>query len=290
MLKTLANIESSAMSKYRARYCPNCNYFVGFAVAKHVMRGGIVALTNFCLNCNYKLPMHSIVRGIGKPTRTLRRTPLRLVSRAQDAVASTAVGPTQKNVMDTRISPADYSRHLRAIGQDLENLHLSTFNLEYVGDSYLVWVRSGDQAETTNPLFRISKNRLQKLWKNKTPARPLGHAESYSRSPSQTGRRLRYSVQELDRIEREQRARRRQPSGNADGHSLSQLLRTVGDLVSQRGQRLLGIAWQELSVSVVVETPHGQKVIDVFRPDNLYDLWVRMYLRRDHRAFFDTPH
>jgi hypothetical protein len=67
-------------------------------------------------------------------------------------------------------------------------------------------------------------------------------------------------------------------------------LRTVGDLVNQRGERLLGIAWQELSVSVVVETPNGRKEIDVFRPDNLYDLWVRMYLKRDNRALLDTPH
>jgi hypothetical protein len=68
------------------------------------------------------------------------------------------------------------------------------------------------------------------------------------------------------------------------------LLRTVGDLVSERGERLLGIAWQELSISVVVETSNGRKEIDVFRPDNLYDLWVRMYLKRDNRALLDTPH
>ena len=61
-------------------------------------------------------------------------------------------------------------------------------------------------------------------------------------------------------------------------------------MVSQRGERLLGIAWQELSISVVIETPYGRKEIDVFRPDNLYDLWVRMYLKRDNRAFPDTSH
>jgi hypothetical protein len=277
------------MSKYRARSCPNCHYFVGFAVAKQVVRGGVVSLTNFCLNCNYKLPVHSIVRGVGKPTRLMRRTTLRLVRHAQEAGLPTAVAPNHDRLMDTRISPADYSRHLRAIGQDLEKLHLSNFNLEYVGNAYLVWLRSDDQGENSNPLSRISKNRLQKLWRNKRPARPLGHEEWYSRSSSQTGRRLRYSVPELDRIEREQRAGRHQPSGTADGHSLSQLMRTVGDLVSQNGNRLLGIAWQELSVCVVVETPKGRKEIDVFRPDNLYDLWVRMYLRRDNRAFFDTP-
>ena len=192
--------------------------------------------------------------------------------------------------MDTKITPADYSRHLRAIGQDLENLHLSAFNLEYTGDSYLVWIRPNDQADNNNPRFRISKNRLQKLWRNKTPPRTLGQEESYASSSTRMGKRLRYSVQELDRIEREQRARRRQQSGTADGHSLSQLLRTVGDLIGQKGERLLGIAWQELSIGVVVETPQGRKEIDVYRPDNLYDLWVKMYLRRDNRALFDGPH
>ena len=272
------------MAKYRARQCPKCNYFVGFSIAKQLVRTQVVAVTNFCLNCNYKLPVHSIVRGVRKVTRPSSwRTSLRLVQPGQISAVGLVPGP-RKNEMDTKISPADYSRHLRAIGQDLENLHLRTFNLEYTGDAYLVWIKSDDQTENKNPLSRISKNRLQKLWRNKIPPRTLGHEESFALSSTQTGKRLRYSVQELDRIEREQRARRRQQSGTADGHCLSQLLRTVGDLIGQKGERLLGIAWQELSIGVVVETPQGRGEIDVYRPDNLYDLWVRMYLRRDNRA------
>ena len=277
------------LSKYRARQCPNCHYFVGFAVAKSFVRGVTASLTNFCLNCNYKLPVHTIVRGNGAVKRRSRRPKLRLIVGASDSVALIGVDKSQSYTMDTKISPADYARHLRAIGQDLENLHLSTFNLEYVGDAYLVWVRV-DHETDPHPVFRISKNRLQKLWRNKMPARPFGHEERDGRSQSETGKRLRYSVQELDRIELEQRARRQQQSGNTDGHRLSQLLRTVGDLISERGERLLGIAWQELSISVVVETSNGRKEIDVFRPDNLYDLWVRMYLKRDNRAVLDTPH
>ena len=275
------------LSRYRARQCPNCHYFVGFAVTESFLRGGTASLTNFCLNCNYKLPVHTIVRGNGAVKRRSRRSKLRLVVGAH--ASGTLIEVSQSHAMDSKISPADYARHLRAIGQDLENLHLSTFNLEYVGDAYLVWVRSEGEVEA-NPVLRISKNRLRKLWRNKMPALPIGHEEPDQRSQSETGRRLRYSVRELDRIEREQRARRRRQSGSADGHRLSQLLRTVGDLVNQRGERLLGIAWQELSVSVVVETPTGRKEIDVFRPDNLYDLWVRMYLKRDSRALTDTPH
>jgi hypothetical protein len=277
------------MSKYRARHCPKCNYFIGFAAKKSSATIGEVRITNFCLNCNYKFPVHTIIDGVRRSTPVIRRSGLRLVHNKARVSSLGPEGESRGSDMDTKITPADYARHLRAIGQDLEVLHFSQFNLEFTGDAYLVWVKSGGSTEGSRPLLRISKNRLQKLWRDRTPPRPIGHEESYPISPSQTGRRLRYSVQELDRIEKEQRAQRRRQSGNADGHCLSQLLRTLGDLVGQRSERLLGIAWQELSIGVVVETSQGRKEIEVFRPDNLYDLWVRMYLKRDNRALLDTP-
>ena len=184
------------MSKYRARHCPNCNYFVGFTVARKHVKGRPISIANFCLNCNYKLPVYSIVRGIRTPTRVSRRTTLRLVRGKPELPGLDFVGRNRNHAMDVRISPADYARHLRAIGQDLENLHLTTFNLEYVGDAYLVWVRADEQSENNNPLFRISKNRLQKLWRNKMPPRTLGHEEPYALSATQTGKRLRYAIPE----------------------------------------------------------------------------------------------
>jgi hypothetical protein len=191
--------------------------------------------------------------------------------------------------MDTSIRPDDYSRHLRTIGQDLENLHLVAFNLECTGDEYVVWVRSENANDNDNPLLRVGKNRLQKLWRNTVHSRTVVREEIFTDWHSQPAKRLRYSLTDLDRLEREQRGRRRPQVRTADGHSLSQLLRTIGDMVGRRGERLLGISWQELSVSMVVETARGRKEIDVFRPDNLYDLWVKMYLRRDKRVFSDTP-
>jgi hypothetical protein len=279
------------MSKYRARHCPKCNYFIGFMITKPVVKGREAALTNFCLNCNYRLPVRSIINGVHRPAPPLRRAGLRLVHNTARAFSVGREGESRRRSdMDVKISPSDYARHLRAIGQDLEILRFSRFNLEFTGDAYLVWVKPSESSDSNQPLLRIGKSRLQKLWRNRTPPRTIGQEESFPLSSSQTGRRLRYSVQELDRIEREQRARRRRQSTNADGHSLSQLLRTLGDMLGQRSERLLGIAWQDLSIGVVLETPQGRKEIEVFRPDNLYDLWVRMYLKRDNRAFFDTPH
>ena len=276
-------------AKYRARLCPKCEYYLGFAIAKQRSRNREVTLTNFCLNCNYKLPMHSIVRGAAKSPRVTRRANLRLVRRpAQSQAFDSAIQPQVKS-METRISPADYSRHLRAIGQDLQNLHLSAFNLECNGNAYLIWVRTDIQSESTHSRLRISRSRLQKLWRNRSEPSVLGHEESYTLPSAQTGRRLRYSVPDLDRIEHEQRTRRRHRNGIADGHSLPQLLRAVGDMIGQKGERLLGISWQALSVSTVIETSEGRKEIDVLRPDNLYDLWVKMFLRRDNRALSDGP-
>lgn len=277
------------MAKYRARQCPKCHYFVGFTVAQHLRRAAQVTITNFCLNCSYKFPVHGIVHGPRRVARPLRRADLRLIYGA--APQSKAVSGLRSSDSETAMSipAADYARHLRAIGQDLENLRLTAFNIEHTGDAYLVWLRPQAQSEASRPLLRIGKHRLKKLWRDRSLPRPLGQEEFYPAGGSEIGRRLRYSVQELDRIEKEQRARRRKQSGMADGHALSQLLRTLGDLVNQRGERLLGIAWQEFSVGLVVETAQGRREIDVYRLDNLYDLWVRMYLRRNNRAISDVP-
>ena len=279
------------MSKFRARQCPKCKYFIGFAVATPAVKNtNPLPVISFCLNCNYKLPVYGIIAGNRKNARSLRRPGLRLVFDTPRTPSLGAEGESRNKDMGTKITPADYARHLRAIGQDLEARHLNHFNLEFCGDAYLVWVQPGYEAENSKPSLRISKRRLEKLWRNRTVFREIGHEESYPISPSEVGKRLRYTVQELDRIEREQRARRRPESGNADGHCLSQLLRTLGDLVGRRSERLLGIAWHELSIGVVFETLQGRKEMEIFRPDNLYDLWVKMYLKRHNRAIFDTPH
>ena len=277
------------MSKYRARSCPKCGYYLGFAISQRLPKAAQVAVTNFCLNCNYKLPVLSIVRGVRRSPRPPKRGLLRLISESARSAASLFDSHKQSKSMSNAIGNTDYGRHLRVIGQDLENLHLSRFNLEFTGDAYLVWARPESATGSQNPLLRISRSRLQKLWKNRTEPRTVGHEETYTDSAEQPARRLRYSMQDLDRIERDRRQLRRRRSGNADGHGLSQLLRTIGELVEQRNERLLGISWQELSISIISETAHGRKGIDVFRPDNLYDLWVKMYLKRDNRAISDTP-
>jgi hypothetical protein len=276
------------MGKFRARHCPRCGYYLGFSIVKPPFKSKETSVTSFCLNCNYKLPIRGIVRGIRRASSPLRRGALRLVSMTR-AKQTLTLESDQVDAAEHSPSPWDFARDLRVIGQDLEGLHLETFNLECNGDSYLVWSRSGSTGLEGHPLSGVRKHRLQKLWMNKSRTRSHGQEELVTLPSSVQAKRYRYSLSDIDRMEHAGRSRRYHKPSVTDGHSLSQLLRTVGAIVGQRHQRLLGISWQDFSVSVVVETTQGQREIDVFRPDNLYDLWVRMYLRRDNRALSDFP-
>jgi hypothetical protein len=277
------------MAKYRARHCPKCNYYLGFSMTKSPAKSKEISVTSFCLNCSYKLPINRIIRGIRRTTSPFRRAALRLASVTNVEQTMPSGDQRQVDDADKPLSLLDYPRHLRVIGQDLETLRLKTFNLECTADAYLVWSSSGEADTEEHPLSRLGKNRLQKLWKNKSQPRSHGHEERFTLPSCLPTKRYRYSLHDIERMEYENRSRRHRRNSITDGHSLSQLLRTVGAIVGQRRERLLGISWQDFSVSVVAETTQGRRQIDVFRPDNLYDLWVRMYLRRDNRALSDFP-
>jgi len=275
------------MGNYRARSCPNCNYYVAFSVSKALAKTKEATVTSFCLNCGYKIPVHGVIRGIRRVTSPARRSFLHLANTMRPDSTRGHDETSETETREKPIEPCDYSRHLRAIGQDLENLRLARFNLECTGNIYLVWPRL-DSVDTQPRASILANRRLRKLWQNRIEPRFHGREEYITVNPLRHIKRYRYTSQEIENIERAGRARRG-PSTMADGHGLSQLLRTVGGLVSQRNQKLLGIAWQELSVSVVFESDRGRREIDVFRLDHLYDLWVRMYLRRNNRALSDFP-
>src|SRR5678816_2932404 len=162
------------MSKYRARSCPKCGYYLGFSISQRLPKTTPVAVTNFCLNCNYKLPVVSIVRGVRRSPHAPKRGLLRLISQSSRTAAWLSDSHKQSKSMGNAIGNTAYGRHLRIIGQDLEKLHFSRFNLEFTGDAYLVWARPESGTASQNPLLRVSRSRLQKLWKNRIEPRTAG--------------------------------------------------------------------------------------------------------------------
>jgi hypothetical protein len=167
---------------------------------------------------------------------------------------------------------------LRVIGQQLQQERIANFNLQCGENRYAVWTRADTLTWPNRSFLDFGGGRLEKWWGNRaTTSAPRPHA------------RFEYSVEDLADMECRARIHRDPRGGFANGHSLSQLLRTIGSLAYQRNQRVLAISWRDSSICVVVETAQRKREIEVFRPDNLYDIWVRMYLRRENRALSDVP-
>lgn len=279
------------MAKYHARVCPKCHYYLGFTINRPLLRGKELSIASFCLNCNYEIPVNRIITG-KKRFGSSAKTRLQRVTSEIGRSDRNLVSPRSKEQHDAKQGtrqPMSYARTLRSIGQDLENRQLNAFNLECRTNLYLVHVR--DEAPEGKLRLRsyVTKAALRAFWK-----RAAGHLfpsklkRSAVASPS-AAHTYQYSAEDINRLERKGIGLRRQTDGMPDGHSRSQLLRTVGGLVDQRNQRLLGVSWQEGFVGVVIETPRGRREIDIFRSENLYDLWVKMYLKRTNRALSDIP-
>jgi hypothetical protein len=253
------------------------------AVPASARRGA--AVTGFCLNCGYKLPVTRLLPGARKrPSRSCRPAP--------DPACAAVAAPDTANFF----TPArehgvltEYARHLRAIGQDLEHLRLRRFNLERAGALYLVWT-CGERRGSGETYARwLSPRRLVGLWRNLFRPRSQGREERAVSAARRGVTRYRYTHRHIVNIEAAGRRKRGRQTAAADGHCLSQLLRAAGALIAQRRHTLLGIAWQEDSVSIVFEDQAGRRRIDVFRPDELYAVWVGMYLHRQDRHVSDVP-
>lgn len=171
------------------------------------------------------------------------------------------------------------SQSLRAIGQDLEALHVKSFDVEKHDDSYIVWVKD-EPLPPGKPAYQKLARTLLDTIRLKLQGEPPAQKENSAPTSSWVNQ-LRYTSEDLDQLEQNGQARRTDPHRTPDGHSLSQLLRALGGYLSRRSFRLQAISWREEFVSIVYQTPQGERELDNFRLDSIYDLWVHMYLRRN---------
>jgi hypothetical protein len=261
------------MTLYRARSCPNCQYYVGYTVTK-ARETSEASVKSFCLNCNYHLPVRAVVHGEkNAPPRRSKRAAAGALRRVHDfhgAGALTAPSSTQKSV--SLAPPPNYPRDLRVIGQQLEKRRFTTFNLKCSDDAYFVWSTEMMAPSHVSDLESVAgeSNARHRYTNSDDPAMEMLIDRIVG---------FQFDADKVKRLEREG-VRNRRCDGISDGRRLSHLLRTVGEQVYLRKQRLLAIAWQERQIGVVAETATGRRELNILRSDNLYDLWVRMYLQR----------
>ena len=178
---------------------------------------------------------------------------------------------------ENAISPsASYAHSLRVIGQVLEARHIDFFDLESKDEEYVVWDRSDSTVADEPPSFDASESGQESAWEW------LGDVAWWKNDPPATPneeRRLRYTPEDIDRLDEEARARRSDTQAVQDAYRLSQLLRALGGYLYHKDARLRGICWRDQWVAIVYEK-NGRRELEILRPALIYDFWVRMYLMR----------
>lgn len=174
----------------------------------------------------------------------------------------------------------DFSQRLRALGQALEALNVSAFEVEPDGGDFLV---RGDAVvpvpNSIEPPFEA--NLVREMW-GALPGQRVSASGLYVPVTPLTVNRLelRYTVDDIERLEREGQGRRRDPGGAVDPGSVSQLLRTIGAYVNRKPARLVRISQEGKSAIVAYQTFFGSRNRETLSVADLYDFWIEMYMRR----------
>ena len=167
-----------------------------------------------------------------------------------------------------------YAQTLRALGQALEAARCENFNLRPVGENY--YIRGERLVEVLPPPQAPHPNFWQKL---KTNGVPEAAQPQVLRTPME----LAYTAGDIDQIEQEGQAQRRDPHGMPDAYSPSQVLRAAGAYLDRKRAKLQELSRKNGSIKLRYETSFGATTEEL-TVSYLYDLAVRMYLRRRDRG------
>jgi hypothetical protein len=268
-----ARWESFVMAIYHARPCPKCRYYVGYSLGRPLSSVTEAPVKSFCLNCSYQLPVRAVL--YGKKNPGLRSHPVARSRPPESAAAPQQSAPhsfqSGGSARESNAQRPNYARELRTIGQALETRRFSRFNLKCFSDSYFVW--------STENLIQFAGAAALRRQSGGAPE-PGGSADPAVKALLDRIAGVLFDTDDLKRLEREGIEARRRATTGSNGRRLSHLLRTIGEEVYRRNQRLLALSWQEEKIAVVAQNAGGGRELNVLQTDHLYDLWVRMYLRR----------
>ena len=150
-----------------------------------------------------------------------------------------------------------YDRHLRAIGQSLEQYRISVFELESKKEAYVV---SGT---------------------SERPASLVGAIRAWGRGDPTDGRRtFTFGLPDIERLERLGKAKRERPGRLPDFYNVSSLLRTVGAYLEGRRARLLQIQKHPLTVTVLYQEENGHPHVEDRTIASFYDFFIEQYGKR----------
>lgn len=167
----------------------------------------------------------------------------------------------------------NFAQLLRPVGQMLEPLNLESFSLK-IADS---GVQVSGKKSAQQPPPRAPEVSLRVVWQALRRKEPEPAREP---QPSSGLLELRYTAEDITRMDREEQSKRKEAGGTPEAHALSQLLRAAGGYVDQKGGKLLEVRKTNDEVTIEYESALRKKMTEQFTVSALYDYWVKMYLRR----------
>src|SRR5262245_55613242 len=165
---------------------------------------------------------------------------------------------------------------LRPVGQTLDNLRIESFTVVSDDDGFIVRDKTRNRAQLT-PREKAFLTELS-----------ASHSEAKAK---QNALRLASGIFEwhltaadIERLDKAGRERRRDGEQPVDSHSVSQILRSIGEMVDQKRGRLISVSKTENLVTVEYLSSSGRLVSENYTMPMIYNLWVRMYKKRtvDH--------
>lgn len=178
-----------------------------------------------------------------------------------------------------------YAQPLRAIGQALEILNIQGFEMKPAGDDFLL---RGSVLSAGEPLASAQSGPGEMrtlIWGHVPESVETSRGKyDFNRPDVVSEIELHYTLQDVERFEKEGRERRGKSEKDADAPSLSQALRCIGEYLNQKRARLVKVARESESLTVEYETSLGSQLRESFTVKDIYDLWVRMYLQRTGRT------
>jgi hypothetical protein len=170
----------------------------------------------------------------------------------------------------------DFSQLLRPIGEALEPLHIESFTLRVESEG--IFISAQKRVERQAPPADLTVRSVWDVFRRKKVEAPPAP------QPSSRILEIRYSYDDIARMDAEGNTKRIATGEKPDPHALSQILRAAGAFVDQKQGRLLGVTMEGHDIAIDYESVLKQKTTEKHTVASLYDYWVKMYLRRRDRS------
>ena len=165
-----------------------------------------------------------------------------------------------------------YAALLRPIGQTLENLRIESFTVITDGDGFIVRDKTRNRAQLTPRekafLSTLSSSQPAATGKQDALKQAFGIVEWH------------LTHADIERLDSEGRRHRRDAEQPSDSHSVSQILRVIGEMVDQKRGRLITVSKIDELVTVEYLSSDRYLVTENYNLPMIYNFWVRAYKKR----------